>query len=149
MSFDDEMRIQTGAPLVSGVVKPGKIAQALGLRRRDEVKRDGRPKLTPAQVRAAERGEVLPDAPGYKTTTVSGGRDVAEFLGEPVGVPLGQGAEGQPLPPEPPRREDTAPQRSDWESADRVMAKRDLARQMAAAEKQMEALLRKEAELES
>ncbi len=141
---------------VKGVVSAAKIAAGLGLGGPDELKKPeagtGRPVESPAQARARAEGKpVPPDAPGFARTVVQGGRDAAEYLGVPVGVPLGEGAEGMPLPPEPLSREQEAErvaasrQRTNWEKIDAERASRKLAEQMADLRGRMEKLLRKEA----
>lgn len=141
---------------VKGVVKRAQIAAGLGLGGPDELKKPeagtGRPMETPAQARARAEGKpVPPDAPGFKRTTVRGGRDAAEYLGAPVGVPLGEGAEGMPLEPEPPSREQEAEriaasrQRTDWDKIDKQREGRQLAEQVAKLRERMERLLEKEA----
>jgi hypothetical protein len=139
-----------------GVVSAAKIAAGLGLGGPDELKKPeagtGRPMLTPLQARAKAEGKpVPPDAPGFKRTVVRGGRDAAEYLGAPVGTPLGEGAEGMPLEPEPPSRELEAEriaasrQRTDWSKIDAERAGRKLAAQMADLRNRLEKLLRREA----
>jgi hypothetical protein len=143
---------------VKGVIKRSDIAAGLGLGGPEELKRPeagtGRPMETPAQARARVEGKpVPPDAPGFTRTVVPGGRDAAEYLGAPVGVPLGEGAEGMPLEPEPLSREEEAKriqssrQRTDWEKIDRQRASRQLAETMADLRRRIENLLRKEAGL--
>jgi hypothetical protein len=139
-----------------GRITKQQIASALGLGGPDELKRpeggDGRPALTPAQARAQAEGKPMPpDAPGFKRTVVRGGRDAAEYLGAPVGTPLGEGKEGMPLDPEPLSREaeekaiEKTRQRVDWDRIDRQRAEQKLAASMADLRKRMEKLLRKEA----
>ena len=143
----------TGA---GGRISAAKIAAGLGLGGPDELKRPeggtGRPLDTPAQARARAEGKpVPPDAPGFKRTTVPGGRDAAEYLGAPVGTPLGEGAEGMPLEPEPLSREQEAEriaksrQRTDWDKIDAERARRQFAEQVADLRARVEKLLRKEA----
>jgi hypothetical protein len=128
-----------GRIVESGTISAAKIALGLGLGGPDELKEpgpdDGRPMDSPAQARARAEGKPVPaDPPDFQRTVVKGGRDVAAYLGVPVGVPLGEGEEGKPLPPETLTREQERdlqarrgelPQRVNW---DRVEAKKLMAR---------------------
>jgi hypothetical protein len=140
-----------GRILESGTITAGKIALGLGLGGPDALKKpppDDAPRvLSPAQARAAAEGKPVPkDPPGFERTIVKGGRDVAEYFGVPLGVPLGEGAEGMPLEPEILSREDEerlcelrgqTPQRTNWQKVDDAQARRKLRDKIAAMERKI------------
>lgn len=146
-----------------GRITKESIASALGLGGPEALKTPengtGRPLKSPAQIRAEQEGKKPPpDAPGFKRTVVQGGRDAWEFLGRPSTSPLGSGAEGQPVDPEPISREDEAklreargetPQRADWAKIDAQREARKIGEQFDKAQDKLKRLVRKEAEVEA